>query len=554
VIELTLFEKVGGILSKKISLDASGQVHNDSSQCAMGTGRAERVTIDGVGGLGALIERMRSNQAIAPGALRGDLAGQVHIVTAEAFAKIADPPATTVTRTKKNFTYRPGEPAIVLFDLDVKGMTDDVKRRVAAHGGDYWKMLCAVFPGLAGAEHLVRASTSAGLSRSDTKQAFPSSGGMHCYVVVRDGSDAERFLRCAHDRAWLAGYGWMMISVAGRFLPRSIVDRLVAQPERLMFEGPPVVEPPLVQDAAARCPIVVVGELVDSLKLCPPLNVVEKAQLEKLQADAKVHLEPERRRAEAAYVDDRAPDLARRRGISLDAARRVIEKRCGGTLLPDDELHFDDDSVLKVGVVLDHSDMYDGDTLADPLEGVQYGRGKAYVHLGADGDWVYSFAHGGMFYHLRYDARAVRERLAATPEADLVDRLVSLLLRADVDPVEEDDLVHEVCQRARRRIKPVTDKIKAARAERARRRGEDRRERERARRADPRPQVDRPPTDAPLIPAMEAVNAVVAAAPPRARMLRDPDGDGARPHRLAIPPVQPYDDEEEDADDQAARH
>jgi len=41
---------------------------------------------------------------------------------------------------------------------------------------------------------------------------------------------------------------------------------------------------------------------------------------------------------------------------------------------------------------------------------------------------------------------------------------------------------------------------------------------------------------------------VVAAAPPRMRMLRDPDGDGARRHRLAIPPVQPY-SKEDDQDD-----
>jgi len=90
--------------------------------------------------------------------------------------------------------------------------------------------------------------------------------------------------------------------------------------------------------------------------------------------------------------------------------------------------------------------------------------------------------------------------------------------------------------------------LKEARRERAERRAEAAREKRRARRTDPRPQVDRPARDAPLIPAMEAVNAVVAAAPPRMRMLRDPDGDGARRHRLAIPPVQPY-SKEDDQDD-----
>src|SRR5262249_52728606 len=223
-----------------------------------------------------------------------------------------------------------------------------------------------------------------------------------------DGSDAERFLRCAHDRAWLNGYGWQMMSVAGRFLPRSIVDRMVGQPERLIFEAPPIVELPLLQDAAARRPIVGGSETVDSLKLCPPLNVAEKMQLEKLQAEARMRLEPERRRVRAKYVDDHAADLAARRGITIAAARRVIEKRCDGTLLPDDELHLDDGSVINVGVVLDNPGLYDNATLADPAEGVSYGRGKAYIHVHPDGVQIFSFAHGGMNYRLPYDAAAIR--------------------------------------------------------------------------------------------------------------------------------------------------
>src|SRR5262249_8312018 len=132
VIRLTVCEKFGGILSKKISLGADGAIHNDSSQCAMTTGSARRVTIDGVTGLGVLIERMKRNQAIAAGALREDLADEVNILAAEKLREIADPPATTIARTNKNFTYRPGQPTLVLFDLDLKGAPDDVKARIAA--------------------------------------------------------------------------------------------------------------------------------------------------------------------------------------------------------------------------------------------------------------------------------------------------------------------------------------------------------------------------------------------------------------------------------------
>jgi len=123
-----------------------------------------------------------------------------------------------------------------------------------------------------------------------------------------------------------------------------------------------------------------------------------------------------------------------------------------------------------------------------------------------------------------------------------------LMLLADLDGADEDDLIDEVKRITGARVNTIKAKLKEARREQAAKRAEAAREKRRARRTDPRPQVDRPARDAPLIPAMEAVNAVVAAAPPRMRMLRDPDGDGARRHRLAIPPVQPY-SKEDDQDD-----
>jgi hypothetical protein len=535
-IELTLFEKRGGILTKKISIDASGKVHNDSSECRMMLGTARRVTIDGVAGLDALFGRMQKNQAIGLGVLRSDLASTVNVVTAKKFRDIKDPPAATITRANKYFTYQPRRPALLLFDVDLKDATDAVRQRVAAHGDDHWAMLCDAFPGLAGAAHLTRASTSAGLSRSDTKEKFPSSGGSHNYVPIADGADAERALYAAHDHAVIAGYGWVAISVAGRFLRRSIVDRLVAQPGRLVFEAAPDILPPLEQDPVARRPIAVAGATVDALGAWPPLSVGQRAQVDKTWAEMERAREPERQRVRAAYVEDRAPDLARKRGISLDAAKRVIERRCDATLLPDDEVDLDDEGVVKVGAILDDPAAYDGEHLSDPLEGPDYGRGKAYVHVGVDGEpWIYSFAHGGINYSLRYDAAAVRARLAAAQDADLVDRLIKLLLWAEVTEVEEDAIVDEVAHRAHAKFRSIKAMIKAARQERRKRRAEAARERDRAKRTDPRPQVPRPAGDAPLIPTMQAVNDVVTLAPLRERLFRNLDDVVARKRRLVVP-------------------
>jgi hypothetical protein len=552
-IELTLFEKRGGILTKKIALDADGKVHNDNSECRMTLGTARRVTVDGVDGLKALVVGLHKNNAIGTGVLRPDLADRVDVVTAERLRDVTDPPATTITRASKYFTYRPRQPAFVLFDGDLKDATDAVRQRVAAHGGDPWAVMCDAFPGLVGAAHLVRASTSAGLWRTDTGERFPSSGGWHVYPIISDGADAERALYAAHDRAVLAGYGWVAISVAGRFLRRSIVDRLVWQPGRLVFEAAPDVIPPLEQDLAVREPIIVDGRVVDSLVVWPPLSVAERARLEKMWAEMEAAREPERRRVRAQYVEDRAPDLARRRGIPIDAARRALERRCDATLLPDDEVDLDDAGVVKVGAILDDPAAYDNDHLSDPLEGPDYGRGKAYVHLGVDGEpWIYSFAHGGINYELRYDAAAVRARLAAAPDADLIDRLIKLLLWADVTDVEADALVDEVAHRAHAKPRSIKAMIKAARAEQRKRRAEATRQRDRARRTDPRPQVPRPADDAPLTPTMADLNDVVARAPLRDRLFRNLDDVVARKRRLVVPNTHAFSSSEDEGSEEAA--
>ena len=57
------------------------------------------------------------------------------------------------------------------------------------------------------------------------------------FLGVQDGADVERFLKTLHARCWLAGLGWLMVGAGGQLLERSIVDRVVGTPERLVFEG-----------------------------------------------------------------------------------------------------------------------------------------------------------------------------------------------------------------------------------------------------------------------------------------------------------------------------
>ena len=63
-----------------------------------------------------------------------------------------------------------------------------------------------------------------------------------------------------------------MSAPLGRRLIRTLVDSSVGFPERLVFEGAPVVEPPLAQDIETRRATVTPGEAVDTRSAVQPLT------------------------------------------------------------------------------------------------------------------------------------------------------------------------------------------------------------------------------------------------------------------------------------------
>ena len=198
-------------------------------------------------------------RALALGALHPDLPDQVEIVTKRHLDKLngADRPGV-IARTSDHITFRPGQPALALLDFDAKGMPPHVTAKLDQLGG-FWSAIGSVCPNLATVERVSRRSTSAGLYLANTLEELPGSNGIHVYVAVDNGTDIDRFLKVLYSRCWLAGLGWLMVGAGGQLLERSIVDRVVGAAERLVFEGPPILEPPLAQDAERRRPIATDG-------------------------------------------------------------------------------------------------------------------------------------------------------------------------------------------------------------------------------------------------------------------------------------------------------
>jgi hypothetical protein len=437
-VELTIFRRADGPLTKRISLSSDGSIKSDGSECVMGRGTARRFMSDRMEGCADLIGRLSSDEALALGTLRSDLPEEVEVVCKKYLNGVTRP--NLIARTQDYIVYRPGELALVLLDFDAKGMPPVVADQLAEKGG-FWSALVKIIPEFARIARVERASTSAGLYDKRTGKTFPGSEGRHVYLLVKDGTDNERFLKALHERCWLAGLGWKMVGASGQLLERSIVDRVCGTPERLVFEGRPVLVSPVAQNDAARKPVAVEGDPLDTIAVCPSLIVAELAKLRELREKENDRLAGESARVRETFVERQSRRLVDRTDMDLRTARKIIERQCDGVLLPNIELLFDDPQFTgkTVADVLANPAEFEGATLPDPLEGVEYGRCKARVMRRADGSmWINSFAHGWTTYELRLDFAAVKAVLEKTVPEDVVETLGRLVPIADLrdDEVE----------------------------------------------------------------------------------------------------------------------
>ncbi len=527
------FEIVGltsasGLLTKRISLGDDGLLISDGSACVMAQGAAKRVRLPGMTAFADLIGGLKSSEAIALGSLRHDLPDEVQVTTARKLAELnSSASCHTIARTAGHISYATKQPALALLDYDTKGMPATVAERVSALGG-FWSAVVSVAPDLEHAATVVRRSTSSGIVRSDTGEALKGSDGLHAFVLVQDGADIERFLRTLHDRCWLHGLGWMMVGAGGQLLERSIVDRMVYAAERLVFEGAPLLLEPLTQNAKLRAPAVSDGLPANTTAACRSLSMVEKAALADCKSAERHRLCAPAAQVRAAFVKDQSARIAARVGGSSAQAERTVEQFCRGVLLPDLELPFDADDMAgaTVGDVLADPDRFVDATLADPLEGVAYGRCKAKLMRRPDGTlWVNSFAHGRTAYELKYDAASIEAAMhKADPAAAAADVLVRMLLQADLPADDEQRLRELATKLSDVKARPLGAKIKQARAEQEQQHAKAERDRATATRVDRRLRLPVPAPDDERLPVLEALDDILCAVDDPEPPMRDLEG------------------------------
>jgi hypothetical protein len=190
-------------------------------------------------------------------------------------------------------------------------------------------------------------------------------------------------------------------------------------------------------------------------------------------------------------------------------------------------LPFDDEDLAGATVadVLANPARFEGATLADPLEGVEYGACKAKIMRRADGSpWVHSFAHGRTIYELKFDARSAQATLRNAAAADVPSAFVHLVLFADLDEAEIEELRDIACERSRTGKRALDAMLKRARKEHTARQKCEQRARHAAERQASRPYLPAPFADAERLPVMTAIDDVLANQQRPEPPIRDTEG------------------------------
>jgi hypothetical protein len=251
----------------------------------------------------------------------------------------------------------------------------------------------------------------------------------------------------------------------------------------------------------------------DTVAACPPLSLLEQQKLKEMCAKEAHRLAPEIAKARERFIDRQSQQLVDGRGINPIRARAIVERQCSGVLLPDIVLPFDDAELANTTVadVLADPCRFEGATLADPLEGREYGVCKARIMRRADGTpWIHSFAHGRTIYELKYDARSVEGALSKAPVDEVAELFVRLVVAADVDADEIERLRDLVSNFGGLSKRAINAKLKRAQQAHAARQAGEERQRRLVERCDPRPHLDAPLPDAERLPIVTAIDDVLA--------------------------------------------
>jgi hypothetical protein len=301
-----------------------------------------------------------------------------------------------IARSKAYYDYA-ANPGILMLDHD----PSEYGRTLTAQ--ELLAILAQIHPAIQNVAKIIKPSMSASVVK---RGEIPvSSSGFHIYIPVQDASDIPRYGKLLYETLWLNGHGFMALARNGKKLERTSIDAAVFSPERLDFVGQPVIN----SDQLEYCPPAIEyikGEYLDTRSLAD-LTIPERNSIQSIKERAQAASDYHANLKRESYRQETIDDMVSAEVVAQDDAVRVVDAMLNSIhheLYGPCQLTFTDPTLGTVTVndILNYPAKYDGQSLADPIEGIGAGRNKAMLFWNEGRTpKIHSFVHGGIVYTLR---------------------------------------------------------------------------------------------------------------------------------------------------------
>lgn len=312
-------------LTKRFFVNGAGEVCKDSApQLTAGMARSVSLPLDELAGWN------EQNECLVLGSIKGvPLDESVPLMTKVRLVKVRSTDPRAIARTKDSFAYAPDRAHYAFIDHDPN---DDTLPRVPKLTLDELldKILTA-WPGcgLDKAACVYQPSSSAGVrlaSGTPSDPRDPYRGSAHISLAFAPGLDPERWMKTLYAYLIEAGEYHAHVSCIGYVTVRTLIDSVVAQPCRVRYSAPAVLESGVERDEPQPCgrrwarP----GGYVE----VDPSELMSDEEIDHIGQRARHELmrrEPVRARVEARREAWRAEAI--QRGLNLGLPREEAERR-----------------------------------------------------------------------------------------------------------------------------------------------------------------------------------------------------------------------------------
>jgi hypothetical protein len=353
----------------------------------------------------AVLSCIHKNSCVVLGALSDEVEGDIADITTKSLHEPRVPGAgiPLVWRGRDWLGYGESKAAVLGIDHDWKDVPEALRIEIQNRGG-FMAVLTAICPALSASARVSRASVSTGIEVNKSGN-LSRGGGLHLYLLIRNGGDAHSFASRLHDQLMLAGFGFPFVTESGSILMRSLVDTSASgHGNRLWFEASAVLSDDLHHVPGAREPEAVEGPILDTESALLPLTDIEAVRLREIHADLRARVEPLARENRRLYVERVRETLTHAGGGAVAAeglADRLLDAEARGVLGGQHLLHLDDGRSVTVMDVLADRSAYHRATCSDPLEPwYGGGRNKAIIFTDCFPARIFTHAHGGRLFDL----------------------------------------------------------------------------------------------------------------------------------------------------------